>query len=116
LIRTHTSTLEGGAPASLSSVLPRLLRGVRGIFTPKDVLRLWGSRIRFFATTIPAPVKLLCVENTHNLGGGLIWPLKAIEAVASAACTYGLAVHIDGARLWCIREDGTPGSALCRGV
>jgi threonine aldolase len=96
----HVYLLEGGAPASLSGVLPRLLPGVRGIFTPEDVVAAMGMPHRFFPTTIHAPVKLLCVENTHNVGGGSIWPLEQMEAVAAAARRHGLAVHLDGARLW----------------
>jgi threonine aldolase len=45
-------------------------------------------------------VKLLCVENTHNIGGGSIWPLQQMEAAAATARKHGLAVHLDGARLW----------------
>jgi threonine aldolase len=96
----HVYLLEGGAPASLSGVLPRLLPGVRGIFSPEDVIGALGMPHPFFPTTIPAPVKLLCVENTHNIGGGSIWPLEQMEAVATAARRHGLAVHLDGARLW----------------
>jgi threonine aldolase len=96
----HVYLLEGGAPASLSGVLPRLLPGVRGIFAPKDVVAALGMPHRFFPATVHSPVKLLCVENTHNVGGGSIWPLEQMEAVAAAARKGGLAVHLDGARLW----------------
>jgi Beta-eliminating lyase len=47
-----------------------------------------------------SPVKLLCVENTHNIGGGSIWPLEQMEAVAATARRHGISVHLDGARLW----------------
>ena len=96
----HVYLLEGGAPASLSGVLPRLLPGVRGIFSPEDVVAALGTPHPFFPATIPAPVKLLCVENTHNIGGGSIWPLHQMQAVAATAAKRGIAVHLDGARLW----------------
>lgn len=96
----HVYLLEGGAPASMSGVLPRLLPGVRGIFSPEDVVAALGMPHPFFPTTIPAPVKLLCVENTHNIGGGSIWPLDQVEAVAATARKHGISVHLDGARLW----------------
>ncbi len=96
----HVYLLEGGAPASLSGVLPRLLPGVRGIFTAEDVVAALGVPHPFFPPTVLAPVKLLCLENTHNLGGGSIWPLEQIQAVAAAARNHGLALHLDGARLW----------------
>ena len=96
----HVYLLEGGAPASLSGVLPRLLPGVRGIFSPEDVVAALGMPHPFFPATVPAPVRLLCVENTHNLGGGSIWPLEQMDAVAETACKRGISVHLDGARLW----------------
>jgi threonine aldolase len=96
----HVYLLEGGAPASVSGVLPRLLPGVRGIFTPEDVHAAVGSPHPFVPSSVMSPVKLLCVENTHNIGGGAVWPLASIQAVAAAAREHGLRVHLDGARLW----------------
>jgi threonine aldolase len=96
----HVYLLEGGAPASLSGILPRLLPGVRGIFTPEDVVAALGTPHSFFPSTVSAPVKLLCVENTHNIGGGSVWPLEQIESVAATARNHAIAVHLDGARLW----------------
>jgi threonine aldolase len=40
------------------------------------------------------------VENTHNGGGGTVWPLAAVRAVCEAAQRHALATHLDGARLW----------------
>jgi threonine aldolase len=96
----HVYLMEGGAPAAFSGVLPRLLPGVRGIFTPQDVEAAIGRSHPFMPTTLSPPVKLLCVENTHNAGGGAVWPIERIEAVAAAARGRGLALHLDGARLW----------------
>jgi threonine aldolase len=96
----HVYMLEGGAPAALSGVLPRLLPGVRGIFTPEDVDAAVGKLHPFLPSTIAAPVKLLCLENTHNVGGGSIWPIAQLNAVAAMARRHGLALHLDGARLW----------------
>ena len=47
-----------------------------------------------------APASLLSVENTHNVSGGRVWPLDQLEAVAAEARSQGLAVHLDGARLF----------------
>ena len=96
----HVYILEGGAPAAYSGVLPRLLPGVQGIFTPEDVLAAVGQSHPFFPVTIAAPARLLCLENTHNIGGGSIWPLHGIEAVAATGRGLGLRLHLDGARLW----------------
>jgi threonine aldolase len=96
----HVYMLEGGAPSAFSGVLPRLLPGVRGIFTAADVEAVIGRGHRFFPSTVSAPIRLLCVENTHNIGGGTVWPLDAIKSVAETAREHGLALHLDGARLW----------------
>jgi threonine aldolase len=96
----HVYILEGGAPAALSGVLPRLLPGLRGVFTAADVDAALGVSHRFFPSTVPAPVKLLCVENTHNIGGGKIWPLDQLQEVTVLARRRGLRLHLDGARLW----------------
>jgi len=98
--QAHVYGFEGGAPAALSGVLPRLLPGVRGVFTSEDVEAAIGSAHPFFPATIPAPAKLLCLENTHNVGGGSIWPIEQLMAVTATARTRGLALHLDGARLW----------------
>lgn len=96
----HVYILEGGAPAAFSGVLPRLLPGVRGVFSAEDVLDALGSPHRFFPSTIPAPIKLLCMENTHNIGGGKIWPIEQLADVCELVRSKGIASHLDGARLW----------------
>ena len=47
-----------------------------------------------------APTKLVCIENTHNRGGGSVWPLQRIHEVAEVSRARGLRLHLDGARLW----------------
>lgn len=96
----HVYLLEGGAPAAVSGVLPRLLAGDRGTFTAQQVEQAVGVRHRFFPTTVPAPITLLCVENTHNGAGGTVWDLDQLREVTDAGRRLGLATHLDGARLW----------------
>jgi threonine aldolase len=109
----HTYLLEGGAPAAYAGVLPRLLPGIRGIFRAEDVTAAVGRGHRFFPATIVAPARLLCVENTHNVGGGAVWPPTSLEEVASTGRSLGLALHLDGARLWHASvATGLPESAL----
>ncbi len=54
----------------------------------------------FNPTTLGSPPTLLCVENTHNAGGGTVWPLERIRSVCAVAREHGLGLHLDGARLW----------------
>jgi threonine aldolase len=47
-----------------------------------------------------ARTSLVCLEDTCNKGGGSIWDIEEIKKVSKAARSAGLAVHLDGARLW----------------
>ena len=91
----HSYFYEGGAPAALSGVMCRLIQGTRGIFTADDLRAVLRPKNVHFPRT-----KLVCVENTHNRGGGSIWPIGAIAEVANVAREAGLKMHLDGARLW----------------
>jgi threonine aldolase len=91
----HSYFFEGGGPAALSGVSCRLLQSVRGIFTAAQVKAAVRPRNYHYPVS-----KLVCVENTHNRGGGSIWPIETITQVAAAAREAGLALHMDGARLW----------------
>ena len=92
---SHCYYYESGAPAALSGVTCKLIRGNRGIFSDEDVkAALRPDNVHFPVT------KLVCVENTHNRGGGTIWPIEAIEKVVGVAKEAKLKIHLDGARLW----------------
>ena len=69
----HLYYYESGGPAALSGVTCRCLNGVRGIFTAADVEAALRPPDQHFPTT-----KLVCVENTHNRGGGSVGPLARI--------------------------------------
>jgi len=91
----HVYLYEAGAPAALSGLMVRLLSGSRGIFTAEDVTAALRPRNEHFA-----PARLVCVENTHNRGGGSVWPIERIAEVCQVAREAGLKTHLDGARLW----------------
>lgn len=91
----HIYYYEGGAPAALSGVMCRLIQGQHGIFTAAQLEEtLRPSNYHFPAS------RLVCLENTHNRGGGHIYPLSEIEAIAGICQDNHLALHLDGARLW----------------
>jgi len=92
---SHIIHYETGSPAALSGCMIRSLEGPRGQFNAEAV----RGAIR--GSDIHSPrSRLLVLENTQNRAGGTVWPLDAAQAVAAAARTAGLAVHIDGARLF----------------
>ena len=100
----HVFGSEAGAPAALAGVMCRRIDGHRGIFTADDLLGvLRGVDVHH------APQRLVCVENTHNVGGGTVWQLGTLAELSAVAREHGLAVHMDGARLWnATAATGTP--------
>ncbi|MBP0013119.1 MAG: low-specificity L-threonine aldolase [Roseofilum sp. SBFL] len=91
----HLYYYEGGAPAALSGVMCRLIDGDRGVFTADALKAVLRPVDDHFPRT-----KLVCLENTHNRGGGHIYPLEDIKAIAHVCQEQGLQLHLDGARLW----------------
>lgn len=93
--QAHIYFYEAGGPAALSGVMCKLIQGDRGIFTAADLraaLRPWNEHYPL--------TKLVCLENTHNRGGGSIFPLAEIEAIAQVCRENDLRLHLDGARFW----------------
>jgi threonine aldolase len=93
--QSHIYYYEGGGPAALSGVMCRLVDGERGIFRASDLRQALRPPNPHFAKT-----KLVCLENTHNRGGGKIYPLKEIQEIAHICRDQQLKLHLDGARLW----------------
>jgi threonine aldolase len=102
---SHIIHYETGAPAALSGCMIRPVEGPAGLFDADAVLATRRGR----ETYAPRP-SLLVVENTHNRGGGSVWPLEAFRSVARAARSLDMRVHVDGARLWnaCVAAGYTP--------
>lgn len=91
----HIYYYEAGGPAALSGVMCRCIEGRRGIFSGADL----EAALRPADQHFPRP-RLVCLENTHNRGGGKIWSLQEVQNVAAAARKHNLQLHLDGARLW----------------
>ena len=91
---SHAMHFEVGAPAALSGVMLRPLPGERGMFTADQVRGAVRGDFTHFQRS-----RLVSVENTTNLGGGAVWSVAALDAVADAAHERGLSTHMDGARL-----------------
>jgi threonine aldolase len=91
----HIYCYEAGGPAVLSGVTCRTIDGDFGIL---DVSQL-ADKIRPDDQHC-VRTRLVCLENTHNRGGGRVYPIEKIEAISAWARQNGLAMHLDGARLW----------------
>ena len=90
----HIINFEGGGPSALAGAHIQPLAGRNGIYTAAMLARAIRQESRYS----PRP-RLVEVEQTSNLGGGAIWPLETIEAVANVAKAHSLRLHLDGARL-----------------
>lgn len=93
--QAHIYYYEGGGPAALAGVMCRLIDGKRGVFTAADLESVLRPDNVHYPKT-----KLVCLENTHNRGGGKVYPLSEIDAIAKVCQQHGLKLHLDGARLW----------------
>ena len=92
---SHIFNYEVGALAVLSGLQPRTLRGRHGILDPDEV------RQAIRPPNIHHPKDtLICVETTHNRGGGAVYPLKTLQEIRRISTDNGLAVHMDGARVF----------------
>jgi threonine aldolase len=91
----HVYNYEAGGPAALSGVTCHVIQGDHGIL---DVTQL-EDKIRPDNEHL-VRTRLVCLENTHNRGGGRVYPLEKIQAISNWARRHGLAMHLDGARLW----------------
>jgi threonine aldolase len=91
---SHFYYYEGGAPAALAGCQTRFVEGRRGIFTGEQIVALLRPLDQHFC-----PTRLVVIENTHNAGGGKVWPVEAVAEVAQACHQHGIRVHLDGARL-----------------
>ncbi len=90
----HIATSEGGAPWALAGVQVAPLQGPAGQFSVAAVQKAIRPRSRY-----APPQRMLEVEQTANLGGGAVWPLAELHAVAEVAHAHGMVTHMDGARL-----------------
>ena len=91
----HCISFEGGGLAALWGVQPRAIAAPRGILDPADV----EAALRPVADHYPR-TRVIELENTHNRGGGAVYPLERVRALGALAAKHGLDLYMDGARLW----------------
>lgn len=96
----HIVLNEGGGGAAISGLSMHGFDSDDGTFGPDDVVEALGRPHPFNPDTLGSPATLLCLENTHNAGGGTVWPLDLLRSVCAAGREHGLRAHLDGARLW----------------
>ena len=91
----HIYNYEQGAFAQLSQTIPRIVDGHENILEVEQLDGLIRPNDEHAVQT-----RLVCLENTHNRGGGRILPYEGVEKICAWAHENGLKTHLDGARLF----------------
>jgi len=109
---SHVYYYEAGSLATVAGLMPMVVPSRDGLLDPDEVAgAIRGRNIHF-----PTP-RLLCLENTHNRGGGRVVPLELHKRLCQVAREHGLAVHLDGARIFnAAVAAGVPASAYAEHV
>jgi len=93
---SHIFQYESGSPAALSGLSMNLLIGDNGILSAEQVEQAIRPKTAYYMPQ----TKVIEIENTHNVAGGVVYPLENIKEIKNVADKYNLKMHLDGARLW----------------
>lgn len=93
--QSHIVRYELGAAAALAGVQLHWVAGRRGLMTAEQVEAAIRPKDPYSIQSA-----LICLENTHNAGGGTVYPLATIRAIHEVASAHRLPMHLDGARLF----------------
>ncbi|MFN5466996.1 MAG: threonine aldolase family protein [Pirellulaceae bacterium] len=91
----HVYNYEQAAFAQLSGLVARTIPGKYGVLhldQLRGMIRPEGDHL--------VRTRLVCLENTHNRGGGTVWPYQQLVDICQWARDNQLKTHLDGARLF----------------
>jgi len=91
----HVFNYESASAAHLSSIQLRPVKGHRGKITAEIAESAIRTRNEWDPHT-----RVIAVENTTNKGGGACYTTSELIEIRELADEHGLAVHLDGARIW----------------
>jgi threonine aldolase len=94
--RSHIVRAELGAAATFSGITTRTWPSADGLLRAEDPLAVAHENAGPYLVSTTA----IAIENTHNFGGGTIQPIDEIAVLSRAAHARGIAMHLDGARIW----------------
>ena len=93
---SHIVRAELGAGAVFSGITTRTWLADRGLLSAADPLNIARPDSGPYLVSTTA----IAVENTHNFGGGTVQPLEEIKKLRQESEKLGIALHLDGARIW----------------
>jgi threonine aldolase len=91
----HVVTYEHGGAAQHGAVQTRTLVSERGLLDPAAVARQMRP-----AGWHTVATRAVAVEQTHNRGGGAVYPLATLRELRGLTHEHGVVLHCDGARVW----------------
>ncbi|WP_194914576.1 threonine aldolase family protein [Catenulispora rubra] len=91
----HIVAHENGGLAAHAGIQTRTLPSTRGLLDPAALAAMIRVGDRYTVGT-----RALEVENTHNRGGGAVYPIDTLREIRALADSFNLGLHLDGARIW----------------
>ena len=93
---SHLFLNEAAGAAMVGGIQIRQVRTERGVLSPAQVL----AALRPADDDHQPLSAAVMIENTHNWHGGVAWSLQELQRLSGTARSSGLAVHLDGARIF----------------
>ena len=110
--RQHVVIYENGAAGRNAGVQFHTIDDSDGLLSPADLSWSFEAPLHHY----PSPL-LVCVENTHMPADGRPWPIDALREVGELSSSFGVPVHMDGARLFNAEvAAGVPAAEYCAPV
>ena len=91
----HIYAYEMASMSAVGGILPRLIPTEDGILSWEKIAPAIRERVYYRPQTA-----LVCLENTHNMAGGTVYPTAVAHEICDKAHAAGLSVHLDGARIF----------------
>jgi threonine aldolase len=93
--RAHVNLYELASMSAIAGCTPRPIPAPAGALTWDLIEPKIREKIYYDSQTT-----LVCLENTHNMHGGTVYPPEIANNVCDRAHAAGLKVHLDGARIF----------------
>jgi threonine aldolase len=91
----HINQYEMASMSAIAGCMPRTTASPDGILSWEMIEPLIRPKIYYRSQTA-----LISLENSHNMAGGTVYPVKATDDICDRAHAAGLPVHLDGARIF----------------
>jgi threonine aldolase len=93
--RSHVNLYELASMSAIAGCMPRIARGEDGILSWLLIEAVIRPHVYYDSQTA-----LICLENTHNMAGGMLYPTVTVDEICERAHAINLKVHLDGARVF----------------